>query len=110
MGVVHVEGTTLREEDASDWTIVIGTYQGRPQSKERQNNVREARENQKVTEKRTETLPPSAWRPTYRPNPEQLRATQQVTSRSRRMAPLPEYAIKVTFWSQGSLFMPNIQP
>ncbi|KAL1442333.1 hypothetical protein MTO96_007832 [Rhipicephalus appendiculatus] len=112
MDVVHVEGTTLREEDydAADWTTIIGTYHGKSQSKARMKDLPEVSEKQKAPQERTETLDASPWRPTYRPNPAQLRATQQVTRKSRQMAPLPQHAIKVIFRSQGGLFMPNIQP
>ncbi|KAH7939399.1 hypothetical protein HPB52_011948 [Rhipicephalus sanguineus] len=111
MDVVQVEGTTLREEDydAEDWTTIIGTYRGKSQSKARKQDLPEASEKQKAPEERTETLTASARRPTYRPNPAELRATQQVTRRSRQMAPLLQHAIKVIFRSQGDLFMPNIQ-
>lgn len=109
---VHVEGTTLREEDynPADWTKIIGTYQGKSQSKARMEDTSGARGNQNACEERTETLPASVWRPTYRPNPAQLRATQQVARRSRQMAPLPKNAIKIVFRSQGGLFLPKIQP
>ncbi|KAL1475062.1 hypothetical protein MTO96_037558 [Rhipicephalus appendiculatus] len=112
MDVVHVEGTTLREEDydAADWTTIIGTYHGKSQSKARMKDLPEVSEKQKAPQERTETLDASPWRPTYRPNPAQLRATQQVTRKSRQMAPLPQHAIKVIFRSQGGLSMPNIQP
>ncbi|KAH7948981.1 hypothetical protein HPB49_003844 [Dermacentor silvarum] len=100
---VKVEGTTLREEDydPADWTKIIGTYQGKSQSKA---------QTEDTNEERTETLPASTWRPTYRPYPAHLRATQQVKRKSRQMAPLPQHAIKVVFRSQGGLFLPNIQP
>lgn len=112
MDVVHVEGTTLQAKDynPADWTTVIGTYKGKSQTKARMHDQPEASEEQKAREERTATLPASAWRPAYRPNPAQLRATQQVTRRSRQMAPLPQHAIKVVFRSQGGLFMPKIQP
>ncbi|KAL1434715.1 hypothetical protein MTO96_011416 [Rhipicephalus appendiculatus] len=112
MDVVHVEGTTLREEDydAADWTTIIGTYHGKSQSKARMKDLPEVSEKQKAPQERTETLDASPWRPTYRPNPAQLGATQQVTRKSRQLAPLPQHAIKVIFRSQGGLFMPNIQP
>ncbi|KAH7974774.1 hypothetical protein HPB49_019257 [Dermacentor silvarum] len=109
---VQVEGTTLREEDydPADWTKIIGTYQGKSQSKARMEDTNGVRGKQKASEERTETLPASTWRPTYRPNPAHLRATQQVKRKSREMAPLPQHAIKVVFRSQGGLFLPNIQP
>ncbi|KAH7946341.1 hypothetical protein HPB49_023371 [Dermacentor silvarum] len=109
---VQVEGTTLREEDydPADWTKIIGTYQGKSQSKARMEDTNGVRGKQKASEERTETLPASTWRPTYRPNPAHLRATQQVKRKSRQMAPLPQHAIKVVFRSQGGLFLPNIQP
>ncbi|KAH7974728.1 hypothetical protein HPB49_018831 [Dermacentor silvarum] len=109
---VQVEGTTLREEDydLADWTKIIGTYQGKSQSKARMEDTNGVRGKQKASEERTETLPASTWRLTYRPNPAHLRATQQVKRKSRQMAPLPQYAKKVVFRSQGGLFLPNIQP
>ncbi|KAH7937066.1 hypothetical protein HPB49_007735 [Dermacentor silvarum] len=109
---VQVEGTTPREEDydPADWTKIIGTYQGKSQSKARMEDTNGVRGKQKASEERTETLPASTWRPTYRPNPAHLRATQQVKRKSRQMAPLPQHAIKVVFRSQGGLFLPNIQP
>ncbi|KAH7945160.1 hypothetical protein HPB49_007262 [Dermacentor silvarum] len=109
---VQVEGTTLREEDydPADWTKIIGTYQGKSQSKARMEYTNGVRGKQKASEERTETLPALTWRPTYRPNPAHLRATQQVKRKSRQMAPLPQHAIKVVFRSQGGLFLPNIQP
>ncbi|KAL1442630.1 hypothetical protein MTO96_030691 [Rhipicephalus appendiculatus] len=112
MDVLQVEGTTLREEDyyAADWTIIIGTYYGKFQSKARMKDIPEVSEKQKAPQERTEMLDASAWRPTYRPNPAKLRGTQHVTRKSRQMAPLPQHAIKVIFRSQGDLFMPNIQP
>ncbi|KAH6933928.1 hypothetical protein HPB50_018870 [Hyalomma asiaticum] len=112
MDVVHVEGTTLQAKDynPADWTTVIGTYKGKSQSKARMHDQEEASEEQKAREERTATLPASAWRPAYRPNSAQLRATQQVTRNSRQMAPLPQHANKVVFRSQGGQFMPNIQP
>ncbi|KAH7955185.1 hypothetical protein HPB49_025322 [Dermacentor silvarum] len=84
----QVEVTTLREEhyDPSDWTKIIGTYQGKSQSKFRIEDTK-----QKACEEHTGTLPASTWRPTYRPNPAHLRATRQVKRRRR-------------------LFLPNIQP
>ncbi|KAL1485849.1 hypothetical protein MTO96_031724 [Rhipicephalus appendiculatus] len=84
MDVVHVEGTTLREEDydAADWTTIIGTCHGKSQSKARMKDVPEVSEKQKAPQERTETLDASPWRPKYRPNPAQLRATQQVTRKS----------------------------
>ncbi|KAH7947310.1 hypothetical protein HPB52_010028 [Rhipicephalus sanguineus] len=98
-----------RDYDAADWTTIFGTYRGKSQSKARTKDLPEASEKQKAPEERTETLTVPAWRPTYRPNPAQLRATQQVTRRSRQMAPLLQHAIKVICRSQGGLFMPNIQ-
>ncbi|KAL1480589.1 hypothetical protein MTO96_050905 [Rhipicephalus appendiculatus] len=70
MDVVHVEGTTLREEDydAADWTTIIGTYHGKSQSKARMKDLPEVSEKQKAPQERTETLDASPWRPTYRPN------------------------------------------
>ncbi|KAH7932757.1 hypothetical protein HPB49_002271 [Dermacentor silvarum] len=109
---VQVEGITLREEhyDPADWTKIIRTYQGKSQSKARMEDTNGVRGKQKASEERTETLPASTWRPTYRPNPANLRATQQVKRKSRQMALLPQHAIKVVFRSQGGLFLPNIQP
>ncbi|KAL1476941.1 hypothetical protein MTO96_036132 [Rhipicephalus appendiculatus] len=96
MDVVQVEGTTLREEDydAADWTTIIGTYHGKSRSKARMKDLPEVSEKQKAPQERTETLDASPWRPTYRPNPVQLRATQQVTRKSRQMTPLPQHCIK----------------
>ncbi|KAH7959596.1 hypothetical protein HPB49_012269 [Dermacentor silvarum] len=112
MREVQVEGTTLREEDydPADWAKIIGTYQGKSQSKARMEDTNGVRGKQKASEERTETLPASTWRPTYRPNPAHLRATQQVKRKSRQMDPLPQHAIKVVFRSQGGLLLPNIQP
>ncbi|KAH7932858.1 hypothetical protein HPB49_003877 [Dermacentor silvarum] len=77
---VQVEGTTLQEEDydPADWTKIIGTYQGKSQSKARMEDTNGVRGKQKASEERTETLPASTWRLTYRPNPAHLRATQQL--------------------------------
>ncbi|KAH7965255.1 hypothetical protein HPB49_005414 [Dermacentor silvarum] len=109
---VQVEGTILREEDydQADWTKIIGTYQGKSQSKARMEDANGVRGKQKASEERTETPPASTWRPTYRPNPAHLRATQQVKRKSHQMAPLPQHAVKVVFRSQGGLSLPNLQP
>ncbi|KAH7933498.1 hypothetical protein HPB49_013228 [Dermacentor silvarum] len=109
---VQVKGTTLREEDydPADWTKIIGTYQGKSQSKAKMEDTNGVRGKQKASEERTETLPVSTWRPTYHPNPAHLRGTQQVKRKSRQMAALSQHAIKVVFRSQGGLFLPNIQP
>ncbi|KAH7965801.1 hypothetical protein HPB49_011236 [Dermacentor silvarum] len=97
---VQVEGTTLREEDydPADWTKIIGTYQGKSQSKARMEYTNGVRG-------KTEGI-----RGTHRNAPRVDVASDQVKRKSRQMAPLPQHAIKVVFRSQGGLFLPNIQP